>query len=104
MTEQSEVQDAVRDVLTVYSRALAPVGDLASTEYLNGTKTTYAVGDALRELGMVSDPEREVATVDQQERALVLALIAAGLPAATVARRCGYAPATVARWLAEESA
>ncbi|CPR70068.1 helix-turn-helix domain-containing protein [Mycobacteroides abscessus] len=103
MTECGEVQTAVRDVLTAYNRAFTSLTDLRDSEYLNGTKTTYAVGDALRELGTVPDPEREVATVDQRERALVLALIRAGLPAATVARRCRIAPATVARWIAEET-
>lgn len=103
MTEQSDVRDAVRDVIVSYRRAFAPVGDLARTEYLNGTKTTYAVGDTLVELGTVTDPERTLPTVDQRERALVLALIRAGLPAATVARRCGYAPATVARWVVAET-
>lgn len=103
MTEHSDVQEAVGDVLAAYQRALWPLKDLRDTEYLNGTKATYAVGDTLRELGTVPDPEREVATVDQRERALVLALIRAGLPAAAVARRCRIAPATVARWLAEET-
>lgn len=104
MSERSEVQDAVHGVLTAYSRALHGVGDLARTEYLNGHKVLHNVGDVMRELGTVPDADREHPTVDRQERALVLALIRAGLPAATVARRCGYAPATVRRWLAEETA
>lgn len=104
MTERDEVQDAVRDVLTAYSRAFSSLTDLATTEYLNGHKVLHTVGDTLVELGTVPDPERELPTIDQRERALVLALIRAGLPAATVARRCGIAPATVARWIAEETA
>lgn len=103
MTEQSDVRDAVRDVIVSYRRAFAPIKDLRDTEYLNGVKVLHNVGDTLRELGAVPDRDRELPTVDQQERALVLTLVRCGLPAATVARRCGYAPATVARWIAEET-
>lgn len=89
----AELQAAVRDVLGVYSRALHGVGDLARTEYLNGTKTVHNAADTLTELDRV----------DTAERNLVLTLIDAGLPAATVARRCRIAPATVRRWIAEET-
>lgn len=103
MTDHSEVQTAVRDVIASYRRAFAPIRDLRDSEYLNGHKVLHNVADALVELGTVPDPKRTLPTVDQQERALVLALIRAGLPAATVARRCRIAPATVARWIAEEA-
>lgn len=104
MTEHSEAQNAVRDVIEGYRRTLVPIKDLRDTEYLNGHKVLHNVGDALHELGTVHDPDRELPTVDQQERALVLALIRGGLPAAAVARRCRIAPATVRRWLAGETA
>lgn len=87
------LRDSARGVVLAYRRAMYPLKDLADTEYLNGVKTASCVGDAMRELDVV----------DARERELVLGIIAAGVPASVVARRCGFAPATVARWIAEET-
>ncbi|WP_018601044.1 helix-turn-helix domain-containing protein [Mycobacterium sp. 155] len=96
------LQVAARDVVVGYRRALFPLRDLTRSEYLNGVKVAASVGDVMHELGTVTDPERTTPTVDTLERALVLEIIAAGIPASTVARRCRIAPATVARWIAED--
>ncbi|SKR41522.1 Uncharacterised protein [Mycobacteroides abscessus subsp. abscessus] len=95
------IQVAARDIETAYRRALFPLLDLKRTEYLNGVKVAANVGDTLRELGTLADPERSEPTVDVLERRLVLEIITAGVAPSVVARRCRIAPATVARWLAE---
>lgn len=97
----AELREAARNIVQQYRRALFPLKDLTETEYLNGTKTAANVGDALRELGTVTDLMRKEPTVDALERKLVLAIIAAGIAPSVVARRCRIAPATVARWIAE---
>lgn len=95
------IQAAARDIVQQYRRALFPLLDLKRTEYLNGIKAAAHVGDTLRKLGTVATPERKEPTIDVLERALVLAIVAAGIPPSVVARRCRIAPATVARWIAE---
>ncbi len=89
----TSLRDSARGVVLAYRRAMYPLKDLVETEYLNGVKAASCVGDAMREL----------VVVDERERELVLEIVAAGIPASVVARRCGYAPATVARWIAEET-
>ncbi|MBN7296641.1 helix-turn-helix domain-containing protein [Mycobacteroides abscessus] len=95
------IQAAARDIVQQYRRALFPLLDLKRTEYLNGVKVAANVGGVMRELGTVAAPERKEPTVDVLERALVLEIVAAGIPPSVVARRCRIAPATVARWVAE---
>lgn len=98
----ASLHEAVRDIVAAYRRARFPLGDLATTDHLNGIKVAAHVGYTLQSLGTVDSPEREAPTVDALERKLVLAIIAAGVAPSVVARRCRIAPATVTRWIAEE--
>jgi hypothetical protein len=90
------VPDAIAALLVAYRDALFPLADLrrADPRDVNGLKVAFAVRGVREGL----------AAVDAAEAALALALINASAAPTTVARRCGYAPATMRRMVAEVTA
>lgn len=88
------VTEAAADLTAAWNRALYGFRATVQAAQPNGYQVAGHLADTLAELE----------AVDAAERALVLALVQAGIPATTVARRCGLAPATVQNWLTEADA
>jgi hypothetical protein len=86
------IHTAAAALLAAHDRALYGLRATAEADQVNGHLAASYIADTLTQL----------AAVDVAERALVLALAAAGVAPTVLARQMRIAPATLQRWVAEE--